>query len=351
MYPNHKLVRLLNIICISIAAVVALTGCGSSQHHAAQSGSYYIFDTMVSVKVYADDVTEQHYEAIEALLERIDQAMNRHKQGSEVDQVNQQAGIQDVPVSAETFMVVQKALGYAALSEGRFDPTIGPLVDLWGIGSDHARVPDDDMLAQKLLLVNYKDIQMNQAKQSIMLARPGMSIDLGAIAKGYAADQVAEYLRSQGFKSALIDLGGNILAMGSKPKQDFWTIGMQNPESSRGDTIGTLRVTNKTIVSSGAYERFFTQDGVRYHHIMNAATGYPVSNNLSGVTIVTEHSIDADALSTTAFAMGLKEGLSFVESQPGVEAFFITNDRIVYSTSGLTNQLNMTDARYTEYKQ
>jgi thiamine biosynthesis lipoprotein len=351
MYLNHKLARMLIIICISIAAVVALTGCGSSKSKSAQSGSYYIFDTIVTVKVYADDVTEQHYEAIENLLERIDQAMNRHEKGSEVDQVNKQAGIQAVPVSVETFMVVQKALAYATLSEGRFDPTIGPVVDLWGIGSDHAQVPDDATLAQKLQLVNYKDIMMNQAEQTIMLTRPGMSIDLGAIAKGYAADQVAQYLRSQGFESAMIDLGGNILAMGGKPNQDFWTIGMQNPESPRGDTIGTFRVTNKTVVSSGAYERFFIQDGVRYHHIMDSSTGYPISNNLSSVTIITEHSIDADALSTTAFAMGLAEGLSFVESQPGVEAFFITHDHIVYTTSGIGHQLHLTDARYTEYKQ
>lgn len=351
MNPINSVIKIVIIVCISMASVVALTGCNSSNPAAAQSGSYYIFDTIVTVKVYSDDVTAQQYEAIGTLLERIDQAMNRQKKGSEVDQVNKQAGLRAVSVSPETFMVVQKALEYAVVSEGRFDPTIGPVVDLWGIGTDHAQLPANATLTQKLQLVNYNNVIMNEAEQSIMLTQPGMSIDLGAIAKGYAADQIAVYLRSEGFESAMIDLGGNILAMGTKPKQDFWTIGIQNPASTRGETIGTLRVANKTVVSSGVYERFFLQDGVRYHHILNPFTGYPVSNNLLGVTIVTEHSIDADALSTTVFSMGLDKGLSFVEKLTGVEALFITDENIVYTTSGLKDHLHVTDASYSQYKQ
>jgi len=303
------------------------------------------------VKVFSHDIEDRHFREIESILKNIDRTMNRQLKGSEINQVNQQAGIQAVSVSAETFKVVQRAIWYAELSGGRFDPTVGPLVDLWGIGSKDGKLPDEAILAHALKLVNYKDIVLDEDEQSIKLARADMSLDLGAIAKGYAADQVAEYLKSQRFDSAIIDLGGNILAMGTKPNSELWLIGIQNPESIRGKNIGTLQVNNKTVVSSGTYERFFVQDGVHYHHILDPMTGQPIRNHLLSVTIITGNSIDADALSTAAFSMGLKKGLAFAESLEDVEGFFITDDHRIYTTSGLTDQLNIHDASYTQNKQ
>ncbi len=348
MQGSYK--RILSILILCLVVIIPLIGCGSAaKNNAVSSGSYFIFDTLVTVKVYSEQVEDQHFEAIELILKDIDQATNRQLEGSEIDQVNRRAGIDAVKVSAETFLVVQKAMEYAAQSEGRFDPTIGPLVDLWGIGTEEAHRPDDAMLTQTVSLVNYKDVRLDETQQTIQLNRPDMSIDLGAIAKGYAADRVAEYLRSEGFESAIIDLGGNILAMGTKPSSELWTIGIQNPESKRGDNIGTLRVRNKTIVSSGVYERFFMHEGVHYHHILDPKTGYPVANNLLSITIVTNRSIDADALSTTVFSMGLEKGLAFVESLEDVDAFFITHEREIYISKGFAEELNITDASYTKH--
>ncbi len=342
---------IVTIFIVCLLVIITLVGCTSkSTSDASRSASYFIFDTIVTVKVYSEHVEDQHFDAIELILNRIDHAMNRQLKGSEIAQVNQQAGLGAVPVSAETFLVVQKAIDYAQRSEGRFDPTIGPLVDLWKIGTEDANLPDEASINETIELVNYKDVLINEQQKSIMLNRADMSIDLGAIAKGYAADQVAAYLKNEGFDSAIIDLGGNILAMGTKPNNELWTIAIQNPESKRGDNIGTLRVNNKTIVSSGVYERYFMQDGVRYHHIFDSTTGYPIVNNLLSLTIVTTHSIDADALSTTLFSMGLEKGMTFVESIKDVEAFFITNDRKIYTTSGFADDLHITDASYSKHK-
>lgn len=310
------------------------------------SETYYIFDTVITVKVYDPDVPTKHFDEIKALLERIDREMNRQRKDSEIDRVNRQAGKGGVLVSEETYRVVRMALEYAAATDGKFDPTVGPLVDLWGIGQEEAAVPDAAELEQALMQVNYRDAALDEATLSVALARPGMSLDLGAIAKGYAADLIAEYLRGQGYHKAIIDLGGNVLAMGSRPDGSGWRIGIQDPGEQRGNPLGMLEAQDRTIVTSGIYERYFHQDGAHYHHILDTRTGYPVDNNLLSVTIVTDESMQADAMSTSVFALGLADGMKFVESREDAEAIFITKDKEVYLTSGLKDQFRLTREDY-----
>ncbi|WP_456288992.1 FAD:protein FMN transferase [Paenibacillus sp. AK002] len=307
---------------------------------------YFIFDTIVSLRVYDERMTPRHFDEVRALLERIDQRMNRQLAGSEIDQVNQAAGKSEVSVSEETFNVVQTAIDYAAASGGHFEPTVGPLVDLWGIGGEHPAVPKEDELAAAMQRMNYKDVILNPASNAIRLKKEGMSLDLGAIAKGYAADVIADYLQQQDFRSAIIDLGGNILAMGSKPDGSPWNIGIQDPEKDRGQSLGTLQAVNKTIVTSGVYERFFEAEGTVYHHILSPFTGYPVDNDLLSVTIVTDTSMDADAMSTSVFSLGLTEGRQFVESRDDADAIFVTTDHQIYLTSGLTDTFKLTNDHY-----
>lgn len=307
---------------------------------------YFIFDTIVSLRVYDERMTSQHFDEVGALLERIDQRMNRQLAGSEIDRVNQAAGKSEVSVSEETFKVVQTAIDYAAASGGHFEPTVGPLVDLWGIGGEHPAVPKEDELTAAMQRMNYKDVILNPASRAIQLKREGMSLDLGAIAKGYAADVIADYLQQQDFHSAIIDLGGNILAMGAKPDGAPWNIGIQDPGKDRGQSLGTLEVVNKTIVTSGVYERFFEAEGKVYHHILSPFTGYPVDNDLLSVTIVTDTSMDADAMSTSVFSLGLTEGRQFVESRGDAEAIFVTTDHQIYLTSGLTPAFKLTNGDY-----
>ena len=172
-------------------------------------------------------------------------------------------------------------------------------------------------------------------------------IDLGSIAKGYAADEISRILTENNVNSAIIDLGGNIYAHGIKPSGQDWNIGIQNPFSTRGDIIGVLKVKNKTVVTSGIYERYIEKDGVKYHHLLNPNTGYPFENNIAGVSIITDKSIDADALSTTVFAKGLEEGLKFVETLPNVDAIFITKDNKVYITNGIRDSFTLENEDFT----
>ncbi|EFU43164.1 ApbE family lipoprotein [Paenibacillus vortex V453] len=340
-------------LVMSAILLIGLIGCASTtdRKEAAVSTApaterYFIFDTIVSLRVYDERMTSQHFDEVRGLLEQIDQRMNRLLAGSEIDQVNQEAGASAVSVSEETFKVVQTAVDYAAASGGHFDPTIGPIVDLWGIDSEHADVPEDRKLTAAMQKIDYKNVTLDPSSHAIMLKKKGMSLDLGAIAKGYAADVIADYLQQQDFKSAIIDLGGNVLAMGAKPNGSPWNIGIQDPGEQRGQHLGTLEVVNKTIVTSGVYERFFESEGNVYHHILSPFTGYPVDNDLLSVTIVTETSMDADAMSTSVFSLGLAEGRRFIESRDDAEAIFVTKDHQIYLTSGLTETFNRTNDDY-----
>ncbi|NEZ44839.1 FAD:protein FMN transferase [Paenibacillus alvei] len=345
------------IVLLSACALI-LSGCGSSGKEASGTNdtankksaikqqSYFIFDTIVTVKIYDERADQKQFKDIENLLNEIDSRLNRTKDTSELAKIHAASGKEAVTVTPESFDLIAKSLDYAKRTEGRFDPTVGPIVDLWNIGHENAKVPNPDKLAQTLKLVNYKDVTLDPAKHAIKLNREGMELDMGSIGKGYAADRIADYLRNNGFPSAIIDLGGNIFAVGAKPGGSDWTIGVQDPDETRGNQIGKMKVQDKTIVTSGVYERYFVENGKHYHHILDPATGYPVDNGLSSVTIVTNSSTDADALSTSLFALGVEKGLKFVEEDPNVEAIFITTDHKVYCTSGIKEIFELTNDKY-----
>lgn len=337
-------------VLICLLGFALLLGCsddGTSPANQIQSQTYFIFDTIVTVRIYDEKAGDQHFAAIEDILEDIDAKMNRNLASSEIAKVNAMSGKEPVQVSPETLEVVKTAAAFAELSSGRFDPTIGPLVDLWGIGGDSPKIPSEAELQEAMALVDYREVEIDEEAGTIYLKQQGMSLDLGGIAKGYAADRISAYLSEAGFESAIIDLGGNILAKGIKPNGSLWTIGVQDPDETRGTTVATIPVEDKTVVSSGVYERYFIQDGVRYHHIFDTQTGYPVDNELLSVTIVTDRSMDADALSTAVFALGLEQGLEFVAMLDEVEAIFVTEDKKVYPSEGLKGKLEMTSEEYT----
>ncbi|GGH37942.1 FAD:protein FMN transferase [Paenibacillus segetis] len=311
------------------------------------SQTYFIFDTIVNVKIYDTRATKDNLKDIEDILKNIDMKISRNQETSEISKVIANAGIAPVQVSTDTYDLVSKALSYAERTNGMFDPAIGKLVGLWNIGHEGAHVPAVADIEEALQRCDYRKIEMNDDKHEIYLQEKGMDIDLGSIGKGYAADVIYDYLADKGFHSAIIDLGGNVFAMGSKPGGKKWTIGVQDPDKERGNGIGTIQVEDKTIVTSGIYERFFIEDGKMYQHILDPRTGYPVDNNISSVTIVTSRSTDADALSTTLFVLGIDEGLKFIENTPDAEALFITKDKKLYGTSGFKEMLKKTNDNYT----
>jgi thiamine biosynthesis lipoprotein len=305
----------------------------------------FVLGTVCTVNLY-ERGTDKVYREIFTRLREIEDRMSANKEGTEVDKVNRNAGLAPVTVHPDVLEVTKSALHYAELSRGAFDPTIGALVKLWNIGSDDARVPSAQEISAMLPLVAYRDLVIDEKAGTLFLKRPGMRLDLGAIAKGYAADEVARIIKSHRIPRAMVDLGGNILAYGSKSGGAPWRIGVQDPVSERGNHIGILETINKTLVTSGVYERYLEAEGKHWHHILDTKTGYPVENGLVSVTIVADHSIDADGLSTSVFALGYEAGLALVESLPGIDAIFINRELEIRVSKGLKDKFRVTDDRF-----
>lgn len=342
------------LLAISSVIVSGCSGNGNKPGNQAvatepAARQYYIFDTVVNIKLYDDAKAEEHLDHIDTMLKTLDKELSRTLEGSQLYKVNEEAGKQPVEVSENTVAVVKRSIAYAEDSGGLFDPTVGGLVDLWNIGNGGEHVPEPEDLQRELNLVGYKDIVLDEAKRTVFLKRPGMVLDLGGIGKGYAADEVARYLREEGVKSALVDLGGSsIIVIGSKPNGNSWNIGLQDPDSSRGISVGTIRLNDHVIDTSGIYERYFIEDGVMYHHILDPRTGAPAQNDLKSVTILADNAMDADALSTFVYVMGLEDGLQYMENLgDDTEAMFITADDKIYVTSGLKDSFQVSSAQYT----
>ena len=330
--------------------------------------SEYVMGTVCTINLFDSGRTDLYTAAFTRLRE-LEDILSANRDDTDLVKVNQNAGLRPVKVKPELIEVLSKALEYAEKSGGFFDPSVGPLVKLWGIGTDDARVPEIEDVREALDLVNYREIEINRQEGTVFLKRSGMALDLGAIAKGYAADEIAGLLAEENAEQAIIDLGGNILAMGEKKtkktfpeffksilgsrkqektsgNENFWRIGIQDPREHRGDYLGVLEVKNKTIVTSGVYERYFEENGKRYHHIFSVESGFPAETGLLSVTIVADHSIDADALSTAAFVLGWERGRELITSVPGAEGIFVLDDLTVRITPGIANNFTLTADEY-----
>lgn len=325
-----------------------LSACTSNQTNlldAPHRETKFLLGTVVSLSVYDAD---KGY-VIDKALERIEQLeymLSDEIESTEVDQINQNAGIAPVQVSEELYYLIEQSIEYGELSDGGFDVTIGPLTNLWRIGYDDARKPTTDEINQVLPLIDDKKIERDDESRSIYLMEENMQLDFGAIAKGFITDQVHELFIEEGVTSAIIDLGGNIFVMGQRPQGDNWNVGIQNPFLARGEIIGRISVSDQSVVTSGIYERYLEVDDVQYHHLLNHDTGYPFDNEIAGVSIVSDASIDGDALSTVVFTKGLENGKAFIESFQGAEAIFITKEHQVILSSGLVDIFELTNDHF-----
>lgn len=255
--------------------------------------------------------------------------LSAQKKNSDVWNINHSAP-QAVKVSPETLALAKTALHYAKLSEGAFDPTIGRLSDLWNFtGDPPGPVPDPKQLKALASHVGFEKLKVDEDASTIALTDKEAALDLGGIAKGFIADELKTYLLAQGVHSAIINLGGNVLLVGGKTTSSTFSdfaVGIQEPFGATGDFAAVVEAQDKSIVSSGTYERYFKSGDKLYHHLLNPQTGYPVQNGLSGVTIVSDRSVDGDALSTTCFILGEKKGLQLINSLPDTEVMFIHTD-------------------------
>ncbi len=303
-----------------------------------------LLHTVVQLSIYHEDQEEVMDQAI-SYIKEMEELLSTNLEGSDIYRINHANG-QPVEVEERTFEVIEAAVEMSEASSGLFDISIGAVTNLWQIGSDNARKPSDEEIAAALPLINYKDIELNKEAGTVTV-KAGMVLELGAISKGYIADKVQELFASKGITTAIINLGGNVVVMGTSPNsQDGWKVGVQDPDEVRGATVGSVRVTDGSVVTSGIYERYVEVDGVRYHHILNPATGYPVDNDISGVTVFTKTSVQGDALSTTLFLLGIEDGLAFINDLEGVEAVFVDKEQGVHLSDGLKDRFESSNEEY-----
>lgn len=295
-----------------------------------------LLGTYVQIRIY-DQGKEAVLEKAFARVKALQNKLTVNEEGSEIDLVNQYAGIKPIQVSDDVYQLAKQAYAFSEAAQGGFDMTIGPITQLWHIGFEDARKPTQAEIEQALALVDYRKVMLDDQKQTIYLAEKGMQLDLGAIAKGFITDQVVALLKKEGVTTAIIDLGGNVYVLGQSPRAENtdWQVGIQDPNQARNTIVGSLPASNQTLVTSGIYERYLKVDGQTYHHLFDPKSGYPFDNDLAGVTIVTKHSVDADGLSTAVFSLGTKKGLAYVENLKDVDAIFVTKANQVYVSQGI----------------
>ncbi|WP_066895920.1 FAD:protein FMN transferase [Clostridium nigeriense] len=344
---TKKFIKNLAFCILLIFSLGILAGCSKDNKvKEPLSKSEVLMGTVVTVTLY-DSNDEKILDKVFDKVKDLEKTLSINENGTLVDEVNAEAGVKPVKVDEDTYAIVKKGIEYSNLSHGLFDISVGPIVKLWNIGLPEAKVPTQEEINEKLPFIGYKDIELNENDKTIFLKRPGMMIDLGGIAKGYTADVISNILTEEGVKSAIINLGGNVFTHGKKVNGDDWKIGIQNPFSDRGAIVGTLTTSNKSVVTSGIYERYIEKDGVKYHHILSPKTGYPYENEIAGITIVSDTSADGDALSTSVFAMGVEEGMKFVNSIDGIDAIFVTKDNKVYITDGIRSIFQLSNSDFT----
>ena len=339
--------KVLTLLILIVTLIIPQLGCNSQVNNPGIGKSSYHLNTICAVTIYSmDEVeelneTEQQKEALQliteafALCDDYEKILSKTIEGSDVYRINH-AGGQAVEVDSATIEVVNKGLEYSRLSGGAFDITIGKVSDLWNFqemddeGNHVGVIPEDSVILEAMNHVDYNCVVVEG--NTIRLTDPMAELDLGGIAKGYIADKVAEFLESKGVTSAVVDLGGNIVVIGEKgesidnPVGTEFKVGIADPNSE--GLLGLLECKDKTVVTSGTYERYFELDGKRYHHVLDTKTGYPADTDLLAVTIVADkgHSVDCDGLSTSCLALGKEKGLKLIQGLDGVQAIFIDKD-------------------------
>ena len=363
---SHSRFFYLILCTVLVCPILLFTGCGNiTDADTSTTGNEPIsinsikLNTAVQITIY-DSQDKALLDDCLALCDKYELIFSRTNEKSELYKLNHRKDTSDkdtntdrqttpYPVSgtADTWHIsedlaslLSEGLSITRESDGAFDIAIAPLTSLWDFTAEDPKVPDDAAIQKALPLCSSDGVTIDG--QDITLSSDDIQFDVGAIAKGYIADRLKDFLVKKGVNSAIINLGGNVLCIGSKPDGTPFKVGIQKPFADRNETEAVMDITGKSVVSSGIYERCFKQGGKLYHHILNPQTGYPYDNGLISVTIISDQSVDGDALSTTCFALGLEDGLKFAEKK-GVQAVFITEDYELHYTDGFQDEINVTD--------
>ena len=341
-----RVFRIIAAVLLTAVIIIPQTGCGGKEP---VSGSEFCLDTSCEITIYdmegmSEDKAAGIIDQAFAEIREYENMLSRTVEGSDVYRINHADG-KSTEVSAETLDVIRTGLLMAELSGGKFDITVGALTDLWKFTSDNPSVPEDQEIRKALETVGYENITMKG--NEVGLSDSETRIDLGGVAKGYIADKTGEYMEAQGVTKAIINLGGNITAIGEKEEDTPWTIGIERPYSDRSEIVGSIKVSDKTVVTSGIYERQFVEDGVRYHHVLDPQTGYPAETDLEAVTItaVKGNSGFCDSLSTACLILGKEKAHRLVLKlqdeypQMEIEAAFIDKNDNIAQTDGMNLEL------------
>ena len=323
------------LTALLVSAALLLSGCSGLKKEQNQVYTDTLFDTVVRIEIL-DRADEEVLKGCENICKKYHAMFSNKIEDSEISRINS-AGGNSVEVSDETVTLLRKAIYYGDLSNGAFDVTIAPVSNLWDFHAEAPALPAPEAIYEAASHVDYKNILIDG--NTVRLLDPYASIDVGGIAKGYIADILKKYLKEQGVKHAVINLGGNVLAMGSRLDGSDYNIGIQKPFDMTGEPITSVRISNKSVVTSGTYQRYFEADGKLYHHILDPNTGYPCENNLTSVTIITNSSLTADALSTTCFLLGYDKSMRLIEQLDNVDAIFITNDNKIHYSKNFQHKL------------
>lgn len=332
------------ILVLLFCITIIFTACTKKIEYSNYDFDYFYFDTSINVKIYYQEEDNFDFEAlnkgIEDILIDLQKTFDVSDKSSMISKVNSN---NEVKMNEHFKIVLDKSLEACNKTNGHYDPSAGSLINLWSINNENY-LPTQAEIDDALSIIDCNNIEVDD---NMLFTREGMLLDFGSIVKGYAADEIEEYLKGEGVYSALLNLGGNVQVIGTKPDGEKYKIGIMKPEVENlaNENAALIEIEDKAVVTSGINQRFFEKDGVIYHHILDAVEGYPVDNGLASVTIITDKGINADLLSTVTFILGLEKGTEFINQYDDVEAIFITKDKEIYSTNSEIN-LQLEDKTY-----
>jgi FAD:protein FMN transferase len=331
---------------LSAAAGIAVSAAilAACSPPAAQTRSRDIFSSRV-VLTLRDHASEAVFEACFDRLREIDAELNMWDPASELSRLNAAVGGGPVAVSEDVAAVTARGLDLARLTDGIFDPTVGPLVRLWGIGTPAARVPSDPEIARARALVGWRRVRLDPAARTVGMDR-GMALDFGALAKGYGAMEGARMLASRGVGSAVLDVGGCVVVMGSGPGHAAWRVGVQDPSSRRGTPLGYFTARDSAVDTSGCYERFLELGGRRYPHIMDTRTGRPVEGPIISATIIVPRDVNSDGPPLAMLVLGPEAGIALAD-RLGIPAVLIGTDKRLFVSRAAKPLFTLTDRSFT----
>ncbi|WP_026886073.1 FAD:protein FMN transferase [Clostridium beijerinckii] len=331
-------------LLISFIFIISLNGCSNGKNKYYEK-SNIVMDTAVTLSAYGANSKEAVEESFKRLDEINDMASTTIET-SDIYKINSLSGKEYVKVHPEIIKMIQTSIKYSKLSNGAFDVTLGPIINLWGIGTDNERLPSDEEIKSKLPLVDYEKISINENDNSVMLKDEGMAIDLGGVAKGFAADEVLKIYKKYNIENGLINLGASsIYALGKNKDKRDWSVGIKHPRSEDpNEYLGVIKLSDESLSTSGDYERYFIKDNKRYHHIIDPKTGYPVDNGVISDTIVVDgdnpdNGMLADILTTTVFTLGQEKGLKLINGLSGVSCEITTANYKVYASDGFKDRI------------